>query len=162
MLALWESGAIVLYLIERYDTEHKLSFAPGSNESYLAKQWLFFQASGQGPYYGQAAWFKRFHHESLPSAVERYTKEVNRVCGVLEGHLQKQNAGAKDDGPWLVGGKCSYADIAFLSWQLTAGKFLEGTEYNPDDFPLVEAWTNNMSNRKAVKSVLESNEQLKH
>lgn len=49
-LTLWESGAIVLYLIARYDTEHKLSFPVGSNEAFLAQQWLFFQATGQGPY----------------------------------------------------------------------------------------------------------------
>lgn len=49
-LTLWESGAIVLYLVSRYDTEHRLSFPPGSNEAFLAHQWLFFQASGQGPY----------------------------------------------------------------------------------------------------------------
>jgi glutathione S-transferase len=42
-LTLWESGAIIEYLIEKYDTEHKISFAPGSKEAYLAKQWLFFQ-----------------------------------------------------------------------------------------------------------------------
>ena len=53
-LTLWESGAIVEYLIERYDTTRKISFEPGSNEGQLARQWLFFQASGQGPYYGQA------------------------------------------------------------------------------------------------------------
>lgn len=51
-ITLWESGAIVEYLIERYDTERKLSFEPGTAESYHAKQWLFFQASRQGPYYG--------------------------------------------------------------------------------------------------------------
>lgn len=42
-LTIWESGAIIEYLVEKYDTEHKLSFAPGSNEHYLAKQWLFYQ-----------------------------------------------------------------------------------------------------------------------
>lgn len=54
-LTLWESGAIVEYLIEKYDTDQKLSFAPGSAESFHAKQWLFFQVSGQAPYFGQAA-----------------------------------------------------------------------------------------------------------
>jgi glutathione S-transferase len=49
-LTLWESGAIIEYLIEVYDKDHKMSFAPGSNDSFLAKQWLFFQVSGQGPY----------------------------------------------------------------------------------------------------------------
>lgn len=42
-LTLWESGAIIEYLIEKYDTEHKISFAKGSHEHYLAKQWLYFQ-----------------------------------------------------------------------------------------------------------------------
>ena len=42
-LTLWESGAIIEYLVEKYDKDQKLSFAPGSPESYLAKQWLFFQ-----------------------------------------------------------------------------------------------------------------------
>jgi glutathione S-transferase len=40
---LWESGAIIEYLVEKYDTERKMSFAPGSKEAYLAKQWLYFQ-----------------------------------------------------------------------------------------------------------------------
>ena len=45
---LWESGAIIEYLIEKYDPEHKLSFKACSNECYLTKQWLFFQTTGQG------------------------------------------------------------------------------------------------------------------
>lgn len=47
--ALWESGAIIQYLIEKYDTEEKLSYKSG-NEKYLLNQWLHFQMSGQGPY----------------------------------------------------------------------------------------------------------------
>jgi glutathione S-transferase len=53
-------------------------------------------------------WFERYHQEKLPSALERYIKEMARVTSVLEGHLAKQPAG--EDGPWLVGGKMSYAD----------------------------------------------------
>jgi len=54
-LTLWESGAIIEYLIEVYDKKQKLSFPAGSNEAYLAKQWLYFQVSGQGPYFGQVS-----------------------------------------------------------------------------------------------------------
>jgi glutathione S-transferase len=152
-LTLWESGAIIEYIIEKYDTAHKLSFAPGSNDAYLAKQWLFYQVSGQGPYYGQAVWFTKFHGEKVPSAVERYTNEINRVTSVLEGHLKEQkekNAGG--DGPWLVGGKMSYADLAFVPWQRLV-PMLEG--HKPEEYPLVKEWIGKMTERKALKSVFE-------
>ena len=71
------------------------------------QQWLFFQASGQGPYFGQAAWFARWHHEKLPSAIDRYITEVRRIYGVLESVLQKNG--------WLVGGKLTVADISFVT-----------------------------------------------
>lgn len=45
-LTLWESGAIIEYLVDKYDTERKISFEPGSKEYWLAKQWLFFQGTG--------------------------------------------------------------------------------------------------------------------
>ena len=159
-ITLWESGAIFDYLIERYDTKHRLSFAPGTPESYHAKQWLYFQVSGQGPYYGQAAWFKKFHSEQVPSAIERYNKEVNRVSGVLDGHLaqQKEKYGdsAGSDGPWLVGNKFSYADIAFISWQKIIAVVLGKDEYNEDTFSHVKEWLDKMTSREAVKTVLES------
>lgn len=158
-ITLWESGAIMEYLIERYDTKHRLSFAPGTPESYHAKQWLYFQATGQGPYYGQLYWFKKYHSEQVPSAIERYTKEVNRVSGVLDGHLaqqkQKHDGSAGSDGPWLVGNKFSYADIAFIPWQSFLDVVLEKDEYNEDNFPHVKEWLNKMTSRETVKTVLE-------
>ena len=44
---LWESNAILKYLVETYDKEHKFYFPAGTKESLLVDQWLFFQASGQ-------------------------------------------------------------------------------------------------------------------
>ena len=149
-LTLWESGAIVLYLIDKYDKDHKLSFPSGSNEAQLARQWLFFQATGQGPYYGQAVWFTKYHHEELPSAKERYVKEINRVTSVLEGWLAKQEVTAGSDGPWLVGGRLSYADLAFIPWQLVANIFKDAG-YNIDEYPLVKNWLERMTAREAVK-----------
>lgn len=52
-IKLWESGAIIEYLIEKYDHEQRLNFPTGSAEFYHARQYLYFQTSGQGPYYGQ-------------------------------------------------------------------------------------------------------------
>ena len=158
-ITLWESGAIVEYLIERYDTQYRLSFAPGTAESYHAKQWLHFQVSGQGPYYGQLIWFKKYHPEQVPSAIARYVKEVNRVSGVLDGYLaqQKQEHGGSTggDGPWLVGNKLSYADIAFIPWQKSMAKALGKDEYNEDNFPHVKEWLSKMTSRETVKTVQE-------
>ena len=57
----------------------------------------------EGPYFGQAAWFLNFHHEQLPSAQERYLKEIERVTEVLDGWLSKHK--------YLVGDKATYADL---------------------------------------------------
>ena len=156
-ITLWESGAIVEYLIERYDSEErKLSFEPGTPEAYHAKQWLFFQASGQGPYYGQYGWFRLYAPEKIPSALERYAKEVNRVTAVLEGHLSKQKEGEE----WLVGGKCSYADIAFISWQMTIAKVTKKEEYDVDNYPHVKAWIARMLEREGTRKGYESKQVL--
>jgi len=74
----------------------------------LIDQWLTFQASGQGPYYGQAAWFQLRHPEKIPSAIERYQKETIRIISVLDGVLAKQK--------YLVGNKLTVADLCFYSW----------------------------------------------
>jgi glutathione S-transferase len=156
-LTLWESGAIVEYLVERYDKDHRISFPAGSNEAQLARQWLFFQASGQGPYYGQASWFKKFHKEKVPSAVDRYVGEINRVMGVLEGHLtrEKESVAGVGDGPWLVGNKYSYADLAFLSWQTIVTRVIQKEDgFDQDKFPVVKDWVNRILQRDAVKIVM--------
>lgn len=54
----------------------------------------------------------RYHPEQLPSAIERYKKEALRVLQVLDGVLAKQE--------WLVGGKCTIADLSFITWNNAA------------------------------------------
>lgn len=54
-VTLWESGAILQYLIEQYDVDGKLSYNT-LPEKAEQNQWLMFQMSGQGPYFGQAGW----------------------------------------------------------------------------------------------------------
>ncbi|KAJ5097747.1 hypothetical protein N7456_008468 [Penicillium angulare] len=153
-LTLWESGAIVEYLVERYDKSHKISFEPGSKEAQLARQWLFFQASGQGPYYGQAAWFKNFHAEKVPSAIERYVNEINRVSGVVNDFLSKQEIG--EGGPWLVGGRISYADLAWSTWQITVTRIIKEEDgYDVNNFPFVKDWLERMLSREHVRKVIE-------
>ncbi|KAI0454250.1 glutathione S-transferase [Xylaria acuta] len=154
-LTLWESGAIVEYLVETYDKDNKISFPRGSNESYLTKQWLFFQTTGQGPYYGQAVWFTRFHPEKVQSAVDRYVKEIHRVTGVVEGHLAQQKAKEGADGPWLVGGRVTYADIAWYMWQTQIQQALPDSAISYDEYPNVKQWLANLGARRSIQHAVE-------
>jgi glutathione S-transferase len=148
-ITIWESGAIMEYLIETYDKDHSLSFPAGSKEYYAAKQWLFFQASGQGPYFGQYVWFLKHHPEEVKSAKERYLGEIKRVAGVVEGHLEKE-------GDWLVGGKYSYVDLAWLMWFNVVEKFTGDKEVlDMGQWPKVQAWVKRIAERPVVKEVLE-------
>ncbi|KAF2163803.1 hypothetical protein M409DRAFT_37193 [Zasmidium cellare ATCC 36951] len=162
---LWESGAIVEYLVETYDKERKISFERGTKEAWEAKQWVFFQVSGQGPYYGQASWFKTFHAEKLPSAIERYVKEINRVTGVLDTHLSKQNDkyGKAGNGPWLVGDKLSYADVSFVMWQYLVTELpgFKG-DVNMDEYPFAKDWLGRLLEVEGMKSVIESSMAAMH
>ncbi|KAF7590235.1 glutathione S- transferase, nitrogen catabolite repression regulator [Aspergillus hancockii] len=143
-ITLWESGAIVEYLLDNYDPEHKLSYTEASAK-YQTKAWLHFQASGQGPYYGQAGWFHRAHPEHVPSAIERYGNEIRRVTGVLESVLKTRE--------WLVGDKCTYADLCFLPWQRWASRYATDGEYLDRDFPHVAEWFKRLIERPSVKKV---------
>jgi glutathione S-transferase len=95
-VTVWESGAIIEYIIDNYDKDHKLTYTT-SPEKYHVTQWLHFQMSGQGPYFGQANWFSNYHPEKVQSAKERYFEQVKRVFGVLDGVLEGKE--------WLVGDK---------------------------------------------------------
>ncbi|KAL8407550.1 hypothetical protein RB594_006394 [Gaeumannomyces avenae] len=158
-LTVWESGAILEYLVERYDKDNKISFPAGSNESALTRQWLFFQVSGQGPYYGQAVFFTKYFGEKVPAVVERFTKEIVRVSGVLESHLSKQkgnvaDAGPEGEGPWLVGDRYTYADLSFVPWQHMIAMIPMDPEvkvtYDPNEFPNVKKWLANLLARPAI------------
>lgn len=150
-IVLWESGAIIEYLIDQYDTSAKLSFT-SLPEKYHTKQWLHFQVSGQGPYFGQAAWFTRSHKEKLPSAIERYRNEIRRVTMVLDNALEGKK--------YLVGDKCSYADLSFVVWCNVMPSFF-GDEKLPDfagEYPNYHAWLERLYARPAVKKVLQIKE----
>ncbi|KAJ5263606.1 hypothetical protein N7478_011211 [Penicillium angulare] len=142
-ITLWESGAILEYIIETYDKENKISFASGSQDYFSAKQWLHFQMSGQGPYFGQAVWFTRYHPEQIQSAKDRYINEIRRVSGVLDRTLA--------DKEYLVGGKFSYADFAFIPWFKIVGLFEIDLE---KEFPNLDAWIKRQEARPSIAKAL--------
>jgi glutathione S-transferase len=82
-ITLWEPGAIIEYLVFKCHKGHKISFEPNCTEPYHARQWLHYQGSGQGPYFGRAVWFKMYHSERLQSAYDRYVGEIRRASGVF-------------------------------------------------------------------------------
>ncbi|RSL59679.1 hypothetical protein CEP54_007155 [Fusarium duplospermum] len=152
-LTLWESGAIIQYLIEVYDTEKKLTYGT-LRERHLLNQYLHFQMSGQGPYFGQAGWFNHLHGEKIPSAIERYENEILRVIGVLDGVLKERN--------WLVGDKCTFADLAFLPYNdridmLVLSKSIDEIR---GEYPHFAAWQARMVARDSWKKAMETRTQL--
>lgn len=141
-ITLWESGAIVAYLIDKYDPENKISYK-SSPEKYLLQQWEHFQSTGQGPYFGQAAWFLVLHHEPLPSAQERYINETKRIAAVLDKSLNGRD--------WLVGDKITFADLAFVAWNGAINIFMKDrTEWNIDEYPNFKRWQEAMLSRPSV------------
>lgn len=141
-----QSGAIIEYLIETYDTSAALH-STSSPDKFLEKSWLHFQMSGQGPYFGQKAWFTYFHPEKgITSAIERYANEIKRVVGVIDRHL------AKTGKPYLVGDKVSYADLAFVPWHMALGFLVP--DWDPSkEHPNFTKWNQSLLDRPSVKKI---------
>lgn len=104
----------------------------------------------QSPYTDSPqVWFSTFHHERLPSASEKFTKEINRVCGVLEEILKRQEA--TNGSAWLVGSKCSFVDISFVMWQKVVEAYLgEAVGYLYEAYPKFAAWMAKLAAREKV------------
>ncbi|EMD31025.1 hypothetical protein CERSUDRAFT_127643 [Gelatoporia subvermispora B] len=138
----WESAAILTYLAETYDPEHKISVSDPKEKIIQPPVAVLPDLRPR------AIWFQKWHHEQFPSAVERYQKETLRVLGVLESVLSKQE--------WLVGGKITIADIAFVPWNTCVApqilKDYNGFDFEKD-FPSVFAWHEKIMSRPAIKEV---------
>ncbi|MCL2917706.1 glutathione S-transferase family protein [Shewanella litorisediminis] len=102
--AVFESGAILLYLAEK--TGKLLPTEPKARSQVI--QWLMFQMGGVGPMMGQANVFYRYFPEKIPAAIERYQKEGRRLFEVMNTQLEKH--------AYLAGDEYSIADIATFPW----------------------------------------------
>jgi GST-like protein len=132
--AVFESGAILLYLAEKTGD---LMPADTKGRSRVV-QWLMFQMGGVGPMMGQANVFTRYFPEQLPSVIERYRRESRRLFEVLDGHLARNE--------WLAG-DYSIADIANWSWVHThewPGVSVEGLRH-------LQRWIDAIRVRPAVQ-----------
>lgn len=103
-LVLTESAAILVYLAEKTG---KLLPATGEGRARVFEQ-LFFHASGLGPAFGQAGFFKKQAAEPQPIAIARFEAEAARTAGVLDSVLGRHSFVAGDD--------FTIADIAHFGW----------------------------------------------
>ncbi|RHZ69915.1 hypothetical protein CDV55_107948 [Aspergillus turcosus] len=149
-ITLWESGAILEYLMETYDKQNTISFPAGTPEYFHAKQWLHFQMSGQGPYFGQAVWFTKYHPENVESAKERYYNEIRRVSGVLDKYLQNRK--------YLFGDKFTYVDAAFVPWYRIIPGITGDAIDLEKDFPNLDAWLKRLHALPAIAKALKDQE----
>lgn len=105
-LALFESGAILIYLAEK--TGKLLPADPAGR--YETLQWLMFQMGGIGPMFGQLGFFHKFagkdYEDKRPR--DRYAAESRRLLGVLEGRMAGRD--------WIMGDDYTIADIAIWPW----------------------------------------------
>lgn len=90
---------------------------------------------------GQANHFTRYAPSKIPYGIERYQNETRRLYRVLDTHLSANNAS------YLVGNKCTIADIAHYGWVAIAG--WSGVDI--EEFPALKAWEERMEQREGVK-----------
>lgn len=135
-ISLFESGAILVYLAGKTGR-----FMPGSARGkYEALQWLMWQMGGLGPMLGQAHHFRIYAPQKLPYAIERYTKEANRLYGVLERQLAKT-------GAYVAGRQYTIADMAIFPW--TRSHANQGVDLA--EYPQVRRWFDAIAARPAVQ-----------
>ncbi|MEO7432397.1 MAG: glutathione S-transferase N-terminal domain-containing protein [Dokdonella sp.] len=145
-LALFESGAILMYLADK--TGQFIPADPARRWETI--QWLFFQMGAIGPMFGQLGYFNKFAGKEIADKrpLERYVTESKRLLGVLDGRL--------DGGAWVMGDDYTIADIATLGWVRILIGFYEARDLvGFDDFRNVSAWLDRGLARPAVKRGLE-------
>jgi len=145
-LALFESGAILIYLAEK--TGRFLPADPALK--YQTIQWLMWQMGGLGPMFGQLGFFHRFagreYEDKRPR--DRYAAESRRLLGVLETRLA--------DRQWIMGDDYTIADIATLGWVRNLIGFYDAAEIvDYAALKAVPAWLERGLARPAVQRGLE-------
>lgn len=145
-LALFESGAILIYLAEKTG---QLVPRDGARR-YHTIQWLMFQMGAIGPMFGQVGFFNKFagkdYDDKRPR--DRYVAESKRLLGVLDRRLS--------DRPWIMGEDYTIADIATFPWVRNLIGFYEaGDLVGIENFPNVTRALSAFLARPAVTRGLE-------
>ena len=138
-IAIFESGAILLYLAEKSGQFLSRDLRARTD----AIQWLFWQMGNLGPMAGQNNHFSNYAVEKIPYAMDRYRNEVNRLYGVLNKRLADRAFIAKD---------YSIADMAIYPWIVP----YERQGQNLADFPHLKRWFEAIRARPAVARAYET------
>ena len=145
-LALFESGAILMYLAEK--TGQFLPTDPA--QRYTTLQWLMWQMGGLGPMLGQLGFFHKFAGKDFEDKrpLERYVAESKRLLGVIDQHLHGKQ--------WMMGDEYTVADIAILPWLRNLNEYYDaGHLVNFNSFAEVNRVLANWLKRPAVQKGLE-------
>jgi len=134
-LALFESGEILLYLAEKTGR-----FLPASgSDRYVVLQWLMFQMGSVGPMLGQVHHFRVYAPEKITYAIDRYTKEAQRLYGVMDHRLA--------EAPYIAGAEYTIADMSIWPWL----RYHERQGIDLNDYPQVKRWYQEIESRPAVQ-----------
>ncbi|MCL1074416.1 glutathione S-transferase family protein [Shewanella dokdonensis] len=133
--AVFESGAILLYLAEK--TGKLLPTETKARSQVI--QWLMFQMGGVGPMMGQANVFYRYFPKKIPEAIERYQNEGRRLFEVMDSQLATHQ--------YLAGDVYSIADIATWPWV----NIHEWSGISLTDLPHLQRWLAAIAARPAVQ-----------
>ena len=141
-LALWESGAILIYLADKSGQ----LLATDAAIRYETIQWVMWQMGGVGPMFGQLGFFHKFagreYEDKRPR--DRYAAESSRLLAVLDARLT--------DRAWIMGDDYSIADISLLGWVRNLIGFYEAAEIvGFDRFSQVQRWLDAGLMRPAVQ-----------
>jgi GST-like protein len=132
-ISVFESGAILQYLGRKTG-----KFYPFDERQRVeVEQWLMWQMGGLGPMAGQTHHFRLYAPEQVPYAIERYTKETNRLYGVMNKRLEGRD---------YLAGDFSIADMACIGW--ARGWERQGQDI--EQFPNLKAWIARMEARPAT------------
>ena len=144
-LALWESGAILIYLAEK--TGRFLPADPAAR--YETLQWLMFQMGGVGPMFGQLGFFLKLGGKDIedPRPRDRYIAEATRLLNVLNQRLEGRD--------WIMGDAYTIADMAIWPWVRTLIGFYEaGNLVGYDRFTNIQSWMERALARPASQAAL--------